>query len=67
MHGHNYTTIRKALIGWVDMKKNQAVLSLVYWLKISVSLVEMWVIGDSNTQTDKSMHLNHILISTSYS
>lgn len=21
MHGHSYTTIRKALIGWVDMKK----------------------------------------------
>lgn len=24
MHGHSYTTIRKALIGWVDMKKTSS-------------------------------------------
>lgn len=23
MHGHSFTTIRKALIGWVDMKKTR--------------------------------------------
>lgn len=24
MHGHSYATIRKALIGWVDMKKTSS-------------------------------------------